>query len=87
MSDNSIQHFLEGDRLYLREVRLSDVNENYYGWMNDSQVTQYLESRFYPHSLESLNRYVADKLHDRDNVFLAIVLREKDRHIGNINSS
>jgi RimJ/RimL family protein N-acetyltransferase len=76
--------FLTGHRIYLREVRLSDVNENYYRWMNDPEVTQYLESRFYPNSMEGLCEYVTAKLADRDNVFLAIMLKETDRHIGNI---
>ncbi len=76
--------FLEGDRIYLREVRLSDVGENYYQWMNDPEVTRYLEARFYPNPVERLREYVAGKLGDRNNVFLAIVLKESDRHIGNI---
>lgn len=84
MSDSGARHFIEGERVYLREVRPSDVNENYYRWMNDPEVTQYLESRFYPNSMEGLREYVASKLGDRDNVFLAIVLKEGDRHIGNI---
>jgi RimJ/RimL family protein N-acetyltransferase len=78
------RHFLEGERLYLREVRPSDVNEDYHRWMNDPEVTRYLESRFYPNSMEKLREYVAGKLGDRDNVFLAIVLKESDQHIGNI---
>jgi len=84
MSDSGVRHFIEGERIYLREVRPSDVNENYYSWMNDPEVTRYLESRFYPNSMEGLHEYVASKLGDRDNVFLAIVLKEGDRHIGNI---
>ena len=84
MSDSGAHHFIEGERIYLREVRPSDVNENYYRWMNDPEVTRYLESRFYPNSMEGLREYVAGKLGDRDNVFLAIVLKEGDRHIGNI---
>lgn len=77
-------HFLTGPRLYLREVRPSDVNETYYRWMNDPEVTRYLESRFYPNALEGLREYVTSKLSDRDNVFLAMVLHDGDRHIGNI---
>lgn len=84
VSASSVSYFLAGERIYLREVRPSDVNDNYYRWMNDPEVTQYLESRFYPNSLEGLREYVASKLGDRDNVFLAIVLKDGDRHIGNI---
>jgi ribosomal-protein-alanine N-acetyltransferase len=78
------KRFIEGERLYLREVRLSDVNENYYRWMNDPEVIKYLESRFYPNSTEGLGEYVKSKIGDEYNVFLAIILKEGDRHIGNI---
>jgi [ribosomal protein S5]-alanine N-acetyltransferase len=81
---NKFFPFLEGKRIYLREVRLTDVNENYYRWMNDKEVTRYLESRFYPNSMEKLAEYVTTKLGDRNNIFLAIVQKDGDRHIGNI---
>jgi [ribosomal protein S5]-alanine N-acetyltransferase len=76
--------FVQGERLYLREVRPADVNEAYYRWMNDPGVTRYLESRFFPNDADSLRDYVRDRLKDRNSVFLAIVLKEGDRHIGNI---
>ncbi|WP_202882291.1 GNAT family N-acetyltransferase [Candidatus Manganitrophus noduliformans] len=80
----ALTYFLEGKRIYLREVRPSDVNERYYRWMNDPEITRFLESRFAPNAIENLRDYVAGKLGDRDNLFLAIVLKEEDRHIGNI---
>ena len=80
----SSAHFLEGTHIYLREIRLSDANENYYRWMNDPEVTRFLESRFYPNSMESLQNYVLEKSRTTDNVFLGIFLKEDDRHIGNI---
>lgn len=76
--------FVRGERIYLREVRPSDVNEAYHAWMNDPEVTAQLESRFYPQSMEGLREFVLGKLGDRNNVFLAIVLRDGDRHVGNI---
>jgi len=81
---NEPSHFIQGERLYLREVRLSDVNESYYRWMNDPDVTRYLESRFFPNDMESLRDYVRDRSKDRDSIFLAIVLKEGERHIGNV---
>jgi len=85
MSNDIIFHaFLDGERLYLREVRPSDVNENYYRWMNDPEITRYLESRFFPNSMESLREYVMTKLADKDTIFLAIILKDGHRHIGNI---
>jgi RimJ/RimL family protein N-acetyltransferase len=70
--------------LFLREVRLSDINENYYKWMNDPDVTQFLESRFHVNSLESIENCVA-LASTSDNVyFFAIVLLKDDIHIGNV---
>ncbi len=76
--------FLVGVRIYLREVRPSDVSDTYYRWMNDPEITQYLESRFYPSSIEALQEYVRNFLGNKDNIFLAIVLKENHKHIGNI---
>ena len=76
--------FLEGGRIYLREVRSDDVNEKYYRWMNDPEVTQYLESRFAPNSVEILQEYVKNLQRNKDIFFLAIVLKENNKHIGNI---
>ncbi|MDC4205802.1 MAG: hypothetical protein MPW17_05915 [Candidatus Manganitrophus sp.] len=73
----ALTYFLEGKRIYLREVRPSDVNERYYRWMNDPEITRFLESRFAPNAIENLRDYVAGKLGDRDNIFLAIVLKKR----------
>jgi RimJ/RimL family protein N-acetyltransferase len=78
------QAFLSGPRLDLREVRPDDVTGGYYQWMNDPEVTHYLESRFFPNSVEGLRTYVAERHADRTNVFLALVVRDGARHIGNI---
>lgn len=84
---NDIKSFspdIRGKRIYLREVRLTDVNENYCRWMNDPEVTRYLESRFSTNSMDSLRDNVANKLKDRNNIFLAIIRNDTDEHIGNI---
>ena len=83
MSKN-YKNFIEGERIYLREVRLSDVNENYYHWMNTPVVNQYLETRYIPQSMENIKRYVEKMDGKTDEIFLAICLKENDRHIGNI---
>lgn len=78
------RHRIEGSRLYLRDVESSDVTDAYVRWMNDPEVTRFLESRFKEHTRESLLRFVNGLEEDSSNVLLAIVLREGDRHIGNI---
>ena len=75
---------LDGPRLYLRDLRPDDVGERYCAWMNDPDVMRFTESRFVSHSIESLRAYVAEKAASPDTIFLAIVTRTADRHIGNI---
>lgn len=52
--------------------------------MNDPETTRYLESRFATHTRESLIANVEMHAADPASLFLAIVLREGDRHIGNV---
>lgn len=84
MAETKRQHFIEGTRIFLREVRAEDVNEGYYQWMNDDDVTRYTESRFYPYSKEQLCNYVTALDGRTDSVFLAIVEKSSQQHIGNI---
>ncbi len=76
--------FLESLRIYLREVRLSDVNDNYYQWMNDPEVTKYLEVRFKPQSMEEIKNYVEMRAGNQDEPFFAIITKDEiHSHIGN----
>ena len=84
MEKSKYSHFIEGQNIYLREVRESDVNDDYYAWMNDPEVTQFLEVRFYPQSSQRIAEFVKGVDADRNNVFLAIINRSTGRHIGNI---
>ena len=52
------KYHMEGGRIYLREVCPDDVNENYFRWMNDPEVTRHLEARFASQSMEDISRYV-----------------------------
>lgn len=67
--------FLESPRLYLREVRLSDVNDNYYQWMNDPEMTKYMEIRFKPQSMEEIRNYVEMRAGNQDEPFFAIAIK------------
>ena len=78
------KHRIDGSRLHLRSVRSSDVTESYVSWLNDPEVNRYLEIRFSSHTLESVRAYVEDMAASSDYVFLAIVLNDGTRHVGNI---
>jgi len=76
--------YLAEESLYLREVRISDVNENYYNWLNDPQVNCYLETRFIPQSHENIKEFIRKLDGNVNEPFFAICLRENHQHIGNI---
>ena len=75
---------LESERLLLRPVELTDVNETYRSWMNDPVVMQYTESRFQTHSLEQIRQYVLSVQADESSCFFAIVEKKTGKHIGKI---
>lgn len=75
---------IEAPRMYLRDVQLTDASERYAGWMNDPDVTRYMETRSGTHTVESLREYIVAMGRKVDTLFLAIVIRDGDRHIGNI---
>jgi len=80
----SYKPFLSGNRIYLREVRISDINERYYYWINDPEINQYLESRYFPMSVDYLVDYVAKHDGKVEEPFFAICLNCNEEHIGNI---
>lgn len=76
--------FLTGERIFLREVRQSDVNENYYQWLNDPEINQYLETRFVPRSKENILEFVNNLDAQNSEPFFAICTIDNEEHIGNI---
>lgn len=81
---DSFSPFIEGNRLYLREVRQSDVNDAYYRWLNDPEVNQYSEIRYYPCSEDMIRSYVREMTDDPNSVFMAMIHKKTNTHIGNI---
>lgn len=75
--------FLEEDSFFLKIIEETDVGENYLNWMNDYEIVKYTESRFFPHSISSLNEYVKN-VNNQSNVMFAIIDKKTNNHIGNI---
>lgn len=82
MNDGGL--ILTGTNIFLRKVRLADVNENYHRWMNDTEVNRYMETRFRPQSMEDIKAYVQKMNEDPNVLFLAIIYKDEKSHIGNI---
>ncbi|HEX9880289.1 MAG TPA: GNAT family protein [Candidatus Binatia bacterium] len=75
--------FLVGKEIYLRQVTEADVTDAYVGWMSDPEVTRYMGWRAFPLSRKEILEYVANQRMP-DHLLLAIVLKQEDRHIGNV---
>ena len=76
------QTTLEGDRIYLRYIKLTDVNNNYLSWLNDEEVMKGIATSEY--NLQNLQSYVRNKINLKHTHFFAIVLKSNNIHIGNI---
>ena len=75
---------VETERIFLRETLLSDVNDEYVSWMNDYDVTKYMEARFRKHTKDSVTDYVGSIVKKENSVLLAIIAKDCNKHIGNI---
>ena len=80
--DNDLR--LTGALITLRPVTLADVTSEYVAWLNDPRVNRYMETRFHCHERIDVEAFVKS-MREKGNVyFLAIVLNEDNRHVGNI---
>ena len=75
--------FLVADKIYLRPIDIEDVNESYLNWINDGDIIDNLATVF-PTSKEDLANFVTSILKNPNFVFFAIVVKESNKHIGNV---
>ena len=79
--------FLDGKLIYLRPLLREDINQKYLSWVNDSEVTKYMEVGTFPTTLESLNTYYDKMTKSSNQIILAIIVKSEqdlDMHIGNV---
>ena len=85
MSDRAMRMpFLVGEHVYLRPLEAGDVAGAYAAWLNDYEVTRFLETGSYPSTPGTVATYVEQLTSTPDNVFLAIVEKGTDLHVGNV---
>ncbi len=76
--------FLWSEKLYLRPLEDSDLNEEYVQWLNDPEVTRYLGVGRFPQTQASIRQYLERFQDSTTDLILAIVDRKSNQHIGNI---
>ncbi len=75
---------LIGNLVYLRQIEIADCNESYCKWLNDSEVNQFLETKWSDQDLDSIKSFVMLQRESNHSFLFAIVLKENNQHIGNI---
>lgn len=76
--------FLIGKKLYLRGIEEGDLEGRYFDWLNDYEITKYMESGSFPNTVEKMQEYFRNVGRSGNNVLLAIIDMETDEHIGNV---
>jgi RimJ/RimL family protein N-acetyltransferase len=76
--------FLVGKKVYLRLLEESDIGDEYVEWLNDYEVTRYLETGQFPSSPEAIRKYLERFQDSTTDLIFAIVDTETDQHIGNV---
>jgi ribosomal-protein-alanine N-acetyltransferase len=76
--------FLENKLIFLRPIEIEDINGNYKYWLNDPVVNEYNSHCKFSVTIEDLKSYVFEKNNSKNDLFLAIVDKKTNNHIGNI---
>ena len=74
----------ESSRITLREFDDSMITNSYLGWLRDPQINQYLLKPNRESTLQDIKGYVQTLRDSGCDYFLAILLKEQQRHIGNV---
>lgn len=76
--------FLIGQKSYLRPLEESDIGEEYLRWLNDAEVTRYLETGKFPATVAHVQEYLRRFQGSKTDLIFAIIDRATDQHIGNV---
>ncbi len=75
---------LDTPRLVLSCLREEHATDRYRSWLINTEVNQYLETRFTEPSIATLREYVAQMRESRHSYLFGMFLRADGTHIGNI---
>lgn len=76
--------YLESDRIYFRDLVEEDIDNGYYNWLNDPEVSRYLETRYSIQTKNKIKQFIIDQTASPNVHLFAICFKENDTHIGNI---
>lgn len=70
--------------LYLRQLEVSDIRQNYINGLQDPEVTQLTEARHTVWDEKKIIQYIEESNIDGVSQLIGIFLQETNKHIGNI---
>jgi len=76
--------FIVGENVVLRGLTQSDVTLNYEQWLNDENVTRFMETGRFPVTQESISEFVSAMASGDSNLLLGIFLKDTEEHVGNL---
>lgn len=76
--------FIVGKKIYLRPLMDVDVEGPYVSWFNDQEICQGNSHHVFPYTVESAQAYIHYANESKEQLILAIVSKEDNRHLGNI---
>lgn len=71
-------------RFLLRDLTESDITETYLNWFDDEDTRTSIVTAATRQTLDSLRKYVNERINRSDILFLGIFDKESHMHIGNI---
>ena len=85
MSQEALHHpFLEGDQVYLRGLMREDIDGPWFDWFHDQENTRFMYNGSRPNSRESMESFYQHAATSKNDLILAICMKEDNRHIGNL---
>lgn len=82
--ENNKKTNISTKRLNIRPIDLEDANPTYLGWIRNGRSNPYIENIDPNYNIDDLKKYVQDKINNPNVLFLAIIDKSSDKHIGNI---
>lgn len=76
--------FVRGTRVYLRPLEREDLNARYLSWLNDPEVTRYMETGTFPITAPDLEKFYDEVTGSRNQVILAVADKKSGQHVGNV---
>lgn len=76
---------INGEDIFLRTLKATDVTPSYLGWLSDPLINSYLEARFSPPlTVRSLKEFIECSNECANTLMMGIFIKESNRHVGNI---